>query len=79
MCSAVSALVTTLAAGLRANGELFVTPPTVILRHGSALIECKPKRERRDDVALLWSVFLGGFVALAMSYGDYVRFTEKNS
>lgn len=70
VCSAVSILLYTLAASL--IEECMEVPIDIDINEGKSSVSCKPKKEYKHDVGIVYDTCLKGFVLLSESYPDYV-------
>ena len=78
VCSAVSALIYTLAQNVRDCEELgwLRKKPVLELEDGNTKITCKPRVERRNAVKLIFTVIQRGMEMIAVNYPDHVGITK---
>lgn len=80
VCSAASILVYTLAASVErlyhAGGQL-IKEPKMDIQDGYTLIACRPARENRAIVSLIYDSICVGFEILAEHYPESVKYAVK--
>ena len=75
LCAGVSALAYTLAANVgNLEDRGMVRRPTVVLDHGKAEIEAKPKPSYKATTELIFQSVCVGFEVLAANYPEYVSY-----
>jgi uncharacterized protein YsxB (DUF464 family) len=75
VCAAVSALMLTMAANVRAlSRQRSVREPGVHLGKGDAEVKCKPVRKMGNVVTLMFDTVGTGFQLLADQYPEYISY-----
>ena len=75
VCSAVSAIIGTLARALEEGSEL-LEDKTIKLKDGDSELDCVPKEEYTVNVQMIYWTILIGLNAIAESYPENVIFIE---
>lgn len=74
ICSAVSMLFYTLAESLVRSEDMMKKHPIITMEDGNGYIKCRPKKEYKRNISIMYWTVLNGLELLADEYPQYITF-----